>query len=344
MLARRDVVEEYERVCAEAGVYAGLVDLATFSALNLVLASPNAARRRLARRAHAARYTSIAIVRGEDVIFFRNRPEGDDESLTDLVHQTAMYYQDRLAGQGFARVLLGGSGRVPGAVDWRGGASKSGSARRGADRSDGVAAPADRIARRRTCSTCSRRWRACCCARGGRRWASDAAHQPLDPPLLQRPRRAGGARRGRGRRARRSRCSTSCRSCGWPLSQQTLGASAAEAEQEAARLRAEAARIRAQINPQELQVVANAAREANAHHRPARVLVDRAVRAVRGDAAARRPDHRGAAAARREQLRRRRRRRGAASRGSRRVHRGARNGRARSTTCSRSRNRPATTG
>jgi hypothetical protein len=47
------------------------------------------------------------------------------------------------------------------------------------------------------------------------------------------------------------------------LSQQTLGASASAAEQEAARLRGDAARIRAQINPQELEVVANAAREAN---------------------------------------------------------------------------------
>jgi hypothetical protein len=47
------------------------------------------------------------------------------------------------------------------------------------------------------------------------------------------------------------------------LSQQTLGASAAEAEQEAARLRSEAVTIRAQINPEELQVVANEAREAN---------------------------------------------------------------------------------
>jgi hypothetical protein len=47
------------------------------------------------------------------------------------------------------------------------------------------------------------------------------------------------------------------------LSQQTLGASASEAEQEAARLRGEAAQIRSQINPEELQVVANAAREAN---------------------------------------------------------------------------------
>ena len=47
-------------------------------------------------------------------------------------------------------------------------------------------------------------------------------------------------------------------------SQSTLGARAAEAGREAARLRAEAVRIRAQIDPQELQVVANAAREANA--------------------------------------------------------------------------------
>jgi len=47
------------------------------------------------------------------------------------------------------------------------------------------------------------------------------------------------------------------------LSQQTLGASAADAEQEAARLRSEAVRIRAQINPEELQVVASEAREAN---------------------------------------------------------------------------------
>ena len=47
------------------------------------------------------------------------------------------------------------------------------------------------------------------------------------------------------------------------MSQRSLGARATQAEAEATRLRAEAARIRAQINPQELQVVANAAHEAN---------------------------------------------------------------------------------
>lgn len=47
-------------------------------------------------------------------------------------------------------------------------------------------------------------------------------------------------------------------------SQYTLGGRAADAEREAARLQAEAGRIRSQINPQELRVVADAAREANA--------------------------------------------------------------------------------
>jgi hypothetical protein len=56
-------------------------------------------------------------MRGDDMIFFRNRQEGEEESLADLVHQTAMYYQDRLEGRGFSRILLGGIGRTPGAVD-----------------------------------------------------------------------------------------------------------------------------------------------------------------------------------------------------------------------------------
>jgi hypothetical protein len=47
------------------------------------------------------------------------------------------------------------------------------------------------------------------------------------------------------------------------MSQQSLGVRAAEAEEEAARRRGEAAQIRGQINPEELEVVANAAREAN---------------------------------------------------------------------------------
>lgn len=46
--------------------------------------------------------------------------------------------------------------------------------------------------------------------------------------------------------------------------QRSLGAQAVEAEDQAAELRREAARIRAGINPKELEIVAEAAREANA--------------------------------------------------------------------------------
>jgi hypothetical protein len=62
-------------------------------------------------------YTSIAILRGADVIFFRTRGYDEQDSLSDLVHQTTMYYQDRLDGQGFGHVFLGGSGRTPEDID-----------------------------------------------------------------------------------------------------------------------------------------------------------------------------------------------------------------------------------
>ena len=62
---------------------------------------------------------SIVILRDGEVIFFRNRAESSDDSLPDLVHQTAMYYEDRLEGRGFARVLItgGGDGTPAGAFD-----------------------------------------------------------------------------------------------------------------------------------------------------------------------------------------------------------------------------------
>jgi type IV pilus assembly protein PilM len=116
VLAKRSVIDEYERACAEAGVYAGLVDLTSLSVLNLILGSSSGSMGDWLAVYMRPEDTSIAIVRGGDVIFFRNRPESDNDTLTDLVHQTAMYYQDRLSGSGFVRVLLGGAGSTPDAV------------------------------------------------------------------------------------------------------------------------------------------------------------------------------------------------------------------------------------
>jgi Tfp pilus assembly PilM family ATPase len=115
--ARRDIVAEYEAVCDQAKVYAGLVDLSTLSIVNLILGGRDVPQADWLVVHLRPDYTSIVIMRGGHVIFFRNRPEGDQASIADLVHQTAMYYQDRLQGQRFARVFLGGSARVGGAVD-----------------------------------------------------------------------------------------------------------------------------------------------------------------------------------------------------------------------------------
>jgi type IV pilus assembly protein PilM len=109
-LAREECVREYESLCEDAGLYAGLVDTATFSLLGAAAASAADGDWLLVHV--RSDYTSIAIVRDDVTIFYRNRPEDGQEGLPDLVHQTSMYYQDRLSGGGFARVYLAGAGRA----------------------------------------------------------------------------------------------------------------------------------------------------------------------------------------------------------------------------------------
>jgi Tfp pilus assembly PilM family ATPase len=108
-LARRGVIEEYEALCAEAGAHAGIVDLATFNVANAVIAGSDAPTADWLLVNVAADSASIAILRGAAVIFFRNRAADADGSLADLVHQSAMYYEDRLQGAGFTRVVLAGA-------------------------------------------------------------------------------------------------------------------------------------------------------------------------------------------------------------------------------------------
>lgn len=110
--ARRDLIAEYESVCTAAGVHAGLVDLATFNLVNLQLASSGGGGDWLLVHL-AADYVTIAIVRDGTLIFYRHRGADGDESLADLVHQTAMYYEDRLSGRGFGRVLVAGATNGP---------------------------------------------------------------------------------------------------------------------------------------------------------------------------------------------------------------------------------------
>jgi Tfp pilus assembly PilM family ATPase len=108
-LAKRDVILEYEALCAEAGAHAGLVDLATLNVINAVLAGAGAPSGDWLLVNIAPDYTSIALLRGPHLIFFRNRAAETDGTLADLVHQSAMYYEDRLKGAGFSRVILAGA-------------------------------------------------------------------------------------------------------------------------------------------------------------------------------------------------------------------------------------------
>ncbi|HJN45400.1 MAG: hypothetical protein CL477_10660 [Acidobacteria bacterium] len=105
-LMRRDIVEEYEAVCASAGGHAGVVDLASFSLVNAVLCGNDVANADWLLVHIAQGYSTIAVVRQGQVILFRNRPAESDGNLSDLVHQTTMYYEDRLHGAGFGRVFL----------------------------------------------------------------------------------------------------------------------------------------------------------------------------------------------------------------------------------------------
>lgn len=107
-VARGDLILQYEEACAHAGVHTGLVDIATFSIINGVLAGPTAPAGDWLLVHASEGYTTLAVLRGGEVIFFRNREEESEGTLADVVHQTAMYYEDRLSGEGFSRVMLAG--------------------------------------------------------------------------------------------------------------------------------------------------------------------------------------------------------------------------------------------
>ena len=99
-LARRDVIHEYEALCAEAGAYAGLVDLATFNVVNVLLAGSAPPANDWLLVNVAADSTSIALLRGPHVIFFRNRANDTEGTLADLVHQTGDVLRGPVAGRG----------------------------------------------------------------------------------------------------------------------------------------------------------------------------------------------------------------------------------------------------
>jgi Tfp pilus assembly PilM family ATPase len=115
-LSREDVIHQYEQACLMAGVHAGLVDLSTFSVINSILANTPGPSGDWLLVHVTDTYLTLAVMRDSALLFFRNRGE-EEGTLADLIHQTAMYYEDRLHGAGFARVLIAGAARLPGGAD-----------------------------------------------------------------------------------------------------------------------------------------------------------------------------------------------------------------------------------
>ena len=118
VMARKNIVREYEAACEAAGAQAGVVDLTTFNVINAAFASPHPPEGDWLLVHVAQEDATMAILRGDSLVFFRNRVADGEAGLADMVHQTAMYYEDRLNGSGFGRVVLtGGSPASPGAQD-----------------------------------------------------------------------------------------------------------------------------------------------------------------------------------------------------------------------------------
>ena len=115
-VSREDVIHQYEQACLMAGVHAGLIDLSTFGVINSILANTAAPSGDWLLVHVTDSYLTLAVMRDSALLFFRHRGE-EEGTLADLIHQTAMYYEDRLHGAGFARVLIAGAAGLPGGAD-----------------------------------------------------------------------------------------------------------------------------------------------------------------------------------------------------------------------------------
>jgi len=116
-LSRAEVIHQYEQACLMAGAHAGLVDLSTFGVINGILAGGTVPGGDWLLVHVTDTYLTLAVMRDRSLLFFRNRGEEAEGTLADLIHQTAMYYEDRLKGGGFGRVMIAGAAQLPGGAD-----------------------------------------------------------------------------------------------------------------------------------------------------------------------------------------------------------------------------------
>ncbi len=107
VVVQKTILAEYEDVCSAAALKVGCVDLASFNLINTYLYIHPHRQPVDWMLVHVARYyTTVALVRGAQLIFFRTQAIGPGTSLENFIHQTTMYHEDRLDGNGIERVVF----------------------------------------------------------------------------------------------------------------------------------------------------------------------------------------------------------------------------------------------
>ena len=211
VLARRDIVESYERAVRwpQCTPVSSTSRRSTSSTRRSPMQPSGPAGDWLLIHM-APGYATIAVVRSGRIMFFRNRQSEDaaDTDLDELVHQTAMYHEDRLGGAAFTRVVLSGA-------TTQGGDSVERTRRQieerlrvkvemldvlrdGVTLRDRIAASPELIDSLTPAVGVLLREDRCLHGRARSGWRDDS-HQPLDPSVLQR-----ACRPPRHRRRRRS--------------------------------------------------------------------------------------------------------------------------------------------
>ena len=106
LTSRRDIILEYENLCASIGLKAGLILPSSIAVSKFLHASVLKTRSGDWLFVNAFNQSgSIVIFRDKKIIYFRNLSSGSTEELGALVHQASMYYEDRLKGKGFEGIL-----------------------------------------------------------------------------------------------------------------------------------------------------------------------------------------------------------------------------------------------
>ena len=107
VLVQKSVLNEYENICNDAGLHVGRVDLTSLNLINANLYTNRNQQIGDWMLVHVAQhYNTVTVVRSKQIIFYRSQTADPDHSLEDFIHQTTMYYEDRLAGNGISHVVF----------------------------------------------------------------------------------------------------------------------------------------------------------------------------------------------------------------------------------------------